>query len=183
MKKLVVLILVFGVASMASAGFQISVNGDPEPVDTEIILLPSETLELDIWTDADIPFMADQLWMCVVDTTAATITGGRSLIEGSPVHGPAPSSHVIPPAGMAGMWGNVINLNMTPIAAGTVVVDSLIIHAEGCCCDAVVQLWEVIEDVGTAGVLFDQVIIHVPEPASMILFGLGAAVLLIKRRA
>ena len=182
MKKLVALMLVFGMASLASAGLQISVNGDPDPVDTEIWLDYSETLELDIWTDADIPMFAGHLWMLVVDTTTATITGGQGTVGGSTVTGPAPGVGVIPPAGMAGMWGNVFNLDMTPIPGGTVIADGLILHCELQNVDAVVQLWEVIEDVGV-GVLYDQVIIHqIPEPATMALLSLGGLFLLRRRK-
>jgi hypothetical protein len=182
MKKLVALMLVFGMVSVASAGLQLSVNGNPDPIDTEIELLPSETLELDIWTDADIGMFAGHLWMCVVKTTQGTITGGAGTITASVVSGPAPSTGVIPPAGMEGRWGNVFNLESTPIAAGTIIVDSLIFHCETERLDAVVELWEVIEDVGT-GVLYDSVIIHqIPEPATMALLSLGGLFLLRRRK-
>ena len=184
MKKLVALMLVFAMASMASAGLQISVNGNPDPVTTEISLLPSETLELDIWTDADIPMFDGYVWMLVVDTTAATISGGICIVPGCTIGDPIIlNPAVIPPPGMDGIWGSVFNLDMTPIPAGTVIADSFIIHGEGSYCDAVVQLWEVVEDVGV-GVLHDQVIIHVgiPEPATMALLSLGGLFLLRRRK-
>jgi len=49
MKKLLVLLLVFGMASVANAAITLSVNGDPAPDD--ISLVKSQTITLDILLD------------------------------------------------------------------------------------------------------------------------------------
>jgi len=58
MKKLLIFMLVLGMASLVNAALplslQISVDGVEEPVDSDIWLLPTETIELDIWTTAEI---------------------------------------------------------------------------------------------------------------------------------
>ena len=54
MKKLLVICLVLGMASVAGATLQISVNGNPEPIDSEITIFPSDEIVLDVWTDSDI---------------------------------------------------------------------------------------------------------------------------------
>jgi len=51
MKKLLILMLVLGVASAANATLLISVDGQIDPPDTSITLLPSETVVLDIMGD------------------------------------------------------------------------------------------------------------------------------------
>ena len=51
MKKLTILIIILTLAASANAmRLQISVNGEPAPPDTEITLMPSDTLELDIYS-------------------------------------------------------------------------------------------------------------------------------------
>ena len=51
MKKLLVLLMVLGIASAANAALLISVDGVVDPPDSEINLQPSETAILDIWGD------------------------------------------------------------------------------------------------------------------------------------
>ena len=59
MKKLLVLVLVLGMASMASAAFQLSVNGQLAP--DEITLEPSDWIELDIHIDPGTVFNGGDL--------------------------------------------------------------------------------------------------------------------------
>jgi len=79
MKKLLILMLVLGLTSSASAlctTLQISVNGEKNPVDSQIIVVPSGYLELDIWTTADIPPAGEGMYALAVKTADATISGG-----------------------------------------------------------------------------------------------------------
>ncbi|MHC4155895.1 MAG: hypothetical protein ACYST6_13355 [Planctomycetota bacterium] len=84
MKKLLVSFLVVGLASAANGiVLQISVNGDPDPVDSEIFTFPSEELILDIWSPSGHSGSPadDVYWILVVDARYGSMSGGakRSL--------------------------------------------------------------------------------------------------------
>ena len=188
MKKLLVLMLVLGLASVANAGLQISVHGagisDPNnPIDSEITIAVSDHLELDIWTDLPIGPFGGIPWVLVCDTTLGDITGGQSIDVSTTVVGRSEDNDdVIPPAGLEGIWGTVLNTDFTrTIPAGTKLADLFDFHclAVG---DTVISLYQVIEGQQiTEAELQDRVIIHqIPEPASMLLLGLGG--LLLRRR-
>ena len=183
MKKLLILMLVLGMASLANAAMQISVGGDPEPVDSQITLLPTETIMLDIWTDADMPAFAGGPWMLVVDTTLGSMTPGTALppmTYGLPAPGyTTDNANVIPPAGKEGIWGIAVNTNMTPIPAGTVLYDEIIFHCEAAG-DATIYLMNAPEG-SMANIIYDSVVIHqIPEPMTILLLGLGG--LFLRRR-
>jgi hypothetical protein len=86
MKKLLVLMLVLGMASMASASLTISVNGEQEPVDSEYNLLPSEELVLDLY--ANMPLPEDyRYYTMVVDVAVGTIGQGSLTTYGASLSG------------------------------------------------------------------------------------------------
>jgi len=182
MKKLLVLMLVLGMASLANADLQISVGGDKNPADSEYTLLPSEELFLDIWTDAVIPNLTGGTWMLVVDTTLGSITPGRGLLSppqtvyGTPPY-TAQAPLVIPPVGLEGIWG--IYVAFGDIAAGTMMYDEIIFHCEALG-DATIYLMDA-PDGSPASIIYDSVVIHqVPEPMTVLLLGLGG--LFLRRR-
>ncbi len=81
MNKLLVLITVLGVASAANAMWpemKISVNGVIDPPDTEIMLIPSDTVEIGIWGNGQTPSPVD-LWLILepyAPAQGATMSGG-----------------------------------------------------------------------------------------------------------
>jgi hypothetical protein len=186
MKRLLVVLSILGMVSAANATLQISVNGEQEPVDTEIIIFGSETLTLDIWTDADIPQFGGGSWMLICDTTMGSIDPGISLVAGYSYGDPpytADKAEVIPPEGLEGIWGFYADFAGT--SAGTTLYDEIIFHCEygdppG---DVTIYLMDA-PDGQPASTIFDTVVIHhiVPEPMTAVLLGLGGLLVLRRRK-
>jgi len=186
MKKLLTLLLILGLASLASATLQISVDGDKEPVDSEIMINPSDELTLDIWTDSAIDTGDAGTWIfgyaLVVDPADGTITGGTVLEPflsdgGYAVYGPA-IGYGYYPGPEDGVGGS-----MTPTgtagnaAAGDTIIDLITFHCVGPD-DATILLY-VTDDFVTYN-LADSVVIHQPEPMTIALLSLGG--LFLRRR-
>jgi hypothetical protein len=190
MKKLVALMLVFGLASLANAmTLRISVNGDPAPPDSEIWLQPSETIRLDIYSPDGYGAgsMADTYFALVVDPRYGIITGGVVTAAAPPdsgIYGPSVQTDV--PGWIAlpddGPYGSILNVAGTAVDPGTY-IDDFIFHCEGILYETVVSLYSS-PDFGASGTtLEDQIIIHnIPEPATMALLSLGGLFLLRRRK-
>lgn len=185
MKKLLALLLVLGMASTASATLQISVNGEQEPIESEIYLSQSETLTLDIWTDADIEQFGGGSWMLVCDITMGTIDPGISVRDGYSYGDPpytAQKPEIIPPEGHEGIWGFYADFAGT--SAGTTLYDEIIFHCEydDPPHDVTIYLMDA-PDGSPATTTYDMVVIHqVPEPMTVALLGLGGLFLLRRRK-
>ena len=168
MKKLLVLVLILGIASLAPATLQISVNGNPDPVDSEITMFPSATLLLDI--HGDVPAGHVVYWLMMVDQAMGSLSyyydGGIGPFYYYPPLYPGYSIAY-------GVIGGLV-----PLLG--LLVDDIEYHAEGAG-DALVNLYSSPDTV--TWTLADSLLIHqgdVPEPITITLLGLGG--LLISRR-
>ena len=193
MKKLLVLMLVLGIASMATASLQISVMGDPDPVDSEIIIAPSEHLALDI--HGVLAGTQDYVfYLMLVNTAEGQLSTTPDPLDGTLQWGDLSkldyftnqwpgyyldvwignAGYAKPPIdGIAGFVGDSSGAPFTGI-----IVDPIDFHCEALG-DATITLLS--SPAGNIWTLEDTLIIHqIPEPMTMALLGLGG--LFLRRR-
>jgi hypothetical protein len=188
MKKLLALLLVFSMSSVAGAALHLSVGGNTHPIDSEIILLFSETISIDIWSDMDITGGGEgegQLTVAV-DTSIGSLSGG--IVVPDPVTGQTlmlmdDAVNMVGvtglPPGYNGVYGAIFTTG-DPIAAGTI-FDEIVFHCEMEPDDATIILYS-LDSFGQVNGEWDRVIIHQPEPMTVALLGLGGLFLLRRRR-
>jgi len=206
MKKLLVLVLVLCMASLANAALQLSINGVLDPVDSELTIRQSETVIIDVWTNTSMSAASTTLWAAVLDPLTGSLGGNGHYV--GPVGTYYDPTYGANQDNMSGtFYANLDGLNMFPgktgaqgtvtiwnsgiipdsdpeesypnIPANTKLFDGIVFHCEGIG-DAIIQLYTVNVSTGQA-TLRDTVIIHqIPEPATLAILGLGA--LLLRRK-
>jgi hypothetical protein len=176
MKKLLVMIMVLGLATVANAQLKISVGGFIDPPDTEVTLMPSETIVIDVWSDGTLMAPDGGTYMKLDGPGTLDIT----LAINSLIPPGFPSSIYIadwdPYVGMVFMDLMVMEVPRVPIPVG-VMIDNIIFHCEGLE-DVVITLFGD-DGAGTIEV-YDTQVIHQPEPITIALLGLGG--LFLRRR-
>lgn len=186
MKKVLVLMLVLGLVSVANAiTLEISVNGVVDPPDTQIEVCVGDVVTLDIHCSSGHSGSSadDQFFALVVDNGYGVITGGVVYIPPAPslsaMYGQSALTDGIPglEPGEDGPWGGIASAPGETAGSG-IYVDDFVFECVALG-DAVVRLITT-QDFVSYVVQDTQVIHQVPEPASMLLLGLGG--LLLRRR-
>ena len=189
MRKFLILMLVLGMASMACAKLQISAHAIPPmeqtwdpmfPEDSDIWLLPSQHVMLDIWTDTAItPGVGEGAFALMCLESCGTISGGVNVSPEPSINIYAYSDYAGPPA-HKGIWASLALGTAPEIPAGSVIVDDILFHCESYDDCLVELLYDPSYPIPGVSTVDDSLIIHQPEPMTIVLLGLGG--LLLRRR-
>ena len=193
MKKILVLVLVFGLASAANAALHISVNGGPAPADSEITLVPSDTIILNIHGDDPADGGPREAYMLIDGPgkiSAGDLIYGGGLAaymngeELAPAFGVSTEQEVVAQFAEFLAMPTLNDVSYALLADSDIppndfldgtLVDGIIFH-----CEAEGEVIVTLVD-ETFGNVLDRVIIHqIPEPLTLSLLGLGG--LFLRRR-
>jgi len=168
-KMLLVVLTVLAMATVANAAIKLSIDGVVDPPDTQIVLMPSETVIIDVHSDT-------------TKLTYLITKGQMSTWEQTVVSLPSPDkADLIPYLEEMGYHGiteilgiDILDTSDPFTQPNGKVVDGLVFHCEG--------LGEVVLTLFDAdlGVLDSQQIHQIPEPLTFALLGLGG--LFLRRR-
>jgi hypothetical protein len=195
MKKLLVVMLVLSMASMANAALYISVDGVENPPESAITLMPSQSVIIDITGDGQTLAPID-VYLFASPMGGATMTGGVMLYTGSLAT--FMQFNGVDEAHVAMLRGLGYNINQTyymnfasappvPPLSGKL-VDEIVFHCDAAPGDVLLTLMNYSEYEDEDGniipviTLLDTQIIHqiIPEPMTLGLLGLGG--LFLRRR-
>jgi hypothetical protein len=180
MKKLLVLMMVLGIAGAANAALLISVDGVVDPPESEIELIESDWVTLDIWGDGQTAPGSFFMGIDVEGPASLDLSQAEMLYGGSDALVDWLDYPDI--AALLGIQNPLVlaSLNDVPPPGdpkapleGTL-VDGIRLH-----CDGVGEVTVLLYD--GDGVLLDKQVIHqIPEPMTLGLLGLGG--LFLRRR-
>ena len=185
MKKLLVLTLVLGMASMASAGLVITSDGT-SVLDPTGATAPT-SVDLGIASDADMLAFSTVAWALVVNDSAGSLSGGDPitiLSVSNTVIGDTTNPSLTVPDGLSGYFGSIfVGFVTSPVPAQSL-YEAFVFTCDAADVEAVIQLYSLVDlggDQYELGQMLDSVTIQqVPEPMTMALLGLGG--LFLRRR-
>jgi hypothetical protein len=180
MKKLLVVILVLGMASIANAGLVLSINGVEAP--PEMTILTSEVITLDIMVPDGQNITGGSMEIILSNQQAQLDNAGR-WFPANDLFGFFPFYVLSESTGHIEITGG----GLTPVAGPITILDGILLHC--------VESTDVIIDLHATGIvtvdgvsyqestIFDTIILHqVPEPMTVALLGLGGLFLLRRRK-
>ena len=186
MKKLLVLVLILAMASVANAGFIFTVNGEPQPDEVWIQPIPSGEIELDLELSDQSTCLSYKLGYDLsnaqaefIDTAVFPTVFDFAGKTQNPLPGGGPITHIEITASQF----------MSPAVTGpAVLMNNLYVH----CLDETDVILTITSLGGTTvdgepipdGTVLHTLTIHqeIPEPATIALLGLGGLTTLLRRR-